>query len=127
MTIWDSGRESGFLDDIIADRKTIEGRLNRGKFSEYKVGDYVRLRRDHRDESGVLQDGEPDAALVEIIAIRRYESFFEMVVAEGFEQVIPSATSVQAATDEYNKYYSAKEQVAYGVLGIEIRLTPTSS
>ena len=28
MTTWESGRESSLLDDIIAGRKTIEGRLN---------------------------------------------------------------------------------------------------
>lgn len=121
MATWHSGRESSLLDDIIAGRKTIEGRLNKGKFANYSVGDIVFLRRDIRGSDGMLRDGEPDAAQVEIIAIRSYENFFDMVTEEGFTKVIPGAKTAQEAADEYNKYYSAAEQAQYGVLAIEIR------
>ena len=47
--IWESGRESRLLDEMIAGRKTIEGRLCRGKFAQYAPGDIVNLRRDFRD------------------------------------------------------------------------------
>lgn len=120
--VWQSGRESHLLDDIIAGRKTVEGRLNRGKFAEYRVGDTVSLRRDWRDDSGELHDGEPDVVKVEIIAIRQYQTFLEMVTAEGFERVIPSASSAEMAAAEYDKYYPASEQRAYGVLAIEVRV-----
>lgn len=120
-TMWESGRESELLDAIIAGRKTIEGRLNKGKFAEYKVGDVVSLRRDIRDENGVLQDGEADAARVKILAIRQYANFLGMVTTEGYEKVIPDAATAQAAADEYNKYYSSQDQVRYGVLAIEIQ------
>jgi ASC-1-like (ASCH) protein len=122
MTTWTSGRESSLLDDIIARRKTVEGRLNRDKFAQYKVGDHVSLRRDHRDEQDVLHDGEPGAALVEIIAIRRYASFLEMVTAEGYGRVIPRAASAEEAADEYNKFYSPQDQATHGVLGIEFKI-----
>ncbi len=82
MTVWESGRESALLDEIIAGRKTVEGRLNRGKFAEYRPGDIVKLRRDYRDEAGALQDGEPDAVRVEVLAIRQYHDFFSMIEAE---------------------------------------------
>jgi len=121
MTTWESGRESGLLDDIIAGHKTIEGRLGRGKFAEYRVGDLVSLRRDYRDEQGTLHDGEPGAATVEITAVRRYNSFLEMVSTEGYQRVIPSASSPQEAADEYNRFYSAEDQSKYGVLAIEIK------
>ena len=122
MTVWESGRESGLLDEIIAGRKTIEGRLNRGKFAEYRVGDIVRLRRDIRDEDGVLCDGTPDAVRVEVVAIRQYPDFLSMVTAEGYEKVIPNAANAQEAADEYNKYYSAEDQAICGVLAIEVRV-----
>lgn len=121
MNIWHSGRESKLLDDIIAGRKTIEGRLNRGKFADYQVGDEIRLRRDIRDAEGTLHDGEPDQARVEIIAIRRYNSFLEMVQTEGYQRVIPHAVSAESAAAEYDKYYSAADQQKYGVLAVEIR------
>lgn len=122
MNTWHSGRESNLLDDIIAGRKTIEGRLNKGKFAEYAVGDTVCLRRDYRDENGVLQDGELDAARVKIIAIRHYKTFLDMVTAEGFERVIPYAKTNEEAAAEYDKYYSKEDQAKYGVLAVEVRL-----
>ena len=124
MKTWISGRESSLLDDIIAGRKTIEGRLNKGKFAEYAVGDYVSLRRDYRDEQGVLRDGEPDAALVRIVAIREYSTFLAMIEAEGAQRVIPGASSSEVAAAVYDKYYSADDQARCGVLAIEI--TPMS-
>ncbi len=118
---WQTGRETHLLYDIIACRKTIEGRLNKGKFSEYRPGDTVSLRRDYRDKNGVLQDGEPDAARVEIVAIRQYPTFLEMVKTEGYEKVIPSAANATVAADEYNRYYRTEDQALYGVLAIEVR------
>lgn len=122
MSVWESGRESRLLDEIIAGRKTVEGRLNKGKFAEYCVGDEVRLRRDYRDENGVLQDGELDAARVNVVAIRHYPDFLSMVKAEGYRRVIPDAVDIQAAADEYNKYYSADDQAYYGVLAIQVKM-----
>lgn len=120
MTIWESGRESGLLDDIIAGRKTIEGRLKRGKFAEYKVGDIIKLRRDTRDAKGILHDGTLDQARVKIVEIREYPDFLSMCKAEGYEQIIPYAQSSEEAASEYDKYYPAKSQSKYGVLAIEI-------
>jgi ASC-1-like (ASCH) protein len=122
MTTWESGRESSLLDDIIAGRKTVEGRLNRGKFADYKVGDIVKLRRDIRGADGMLRDGQPDTARVEITAIRQYASFIDMTTAEGFKNVIPSAMTSQEAADEYNNYYSLDDQAKYGVLAIEVKV-----
>lgn len=121
MTHWRSGRESALLDDIMAGRKTIEGRLRKGKFADYRPGDTVSLRRDIRGPDGILHDGQSDAAHVTIIAIRQYPDFLSMVTAEGFKNVIPNATTAQEAADEYNQYYSAEDQAKYGVLAIEVQ------
>lgn len=127
MTVWESGRESHLLDDIIAGRKTIEGRLNRDKFAKYKPGDQVWLRRDYRDENGILQNGEPRQVLVEVLAVRRYGTSIAMVTTEGFKKVIPYASSAKEAAAEYDKYYSAKDQAKYGVLAIEFRVLEAMS
>ena len=125
MAFWESGRESGLLDDIIAGRKTIEGRLKRDKFAQYQVGDQIWLRRDYRNETGRLVDGSARQALVEITALREYRSFLAMATTEGFERVIPSAPDAQAAADIYNRYYAAIDQATYGVLAVEIKLIQT--
>lgn len=120
MNTWESGRETHLLDDIIAGRKTIEGRLNRGKFALYRPGDQVWLRRDYRDASGELHNANRYEVLVEVIAIRKYASSLEMVLAEGYERVIPQAKSAQEAATIYDKYYSPKDQAELGFLAIEI-------
>lgn len=122
MTIWESGRESSLIDAIIAGRKTIEGRLNRDKFAEYKSGDRVWLRRDYRDENGVLRDGEPRQVLVEVTAVRHYKTSLDMVTIEGFQNVIPYVNTPEQAAAEYDKYYSTEDQAKYGVLAIEFKV-----
>lgn len=122
MAIWESGRESGLLDDIIAGRKTIEGRLNRSKFAKYTPGDQVWLRRDYRDENGELQDGGLRQVLVEVVAVRRYDTFLAMARAERYECLIPYVETAEEAAREYDAYYSAEDQAKYGVLAIEFRL-----
>lgn len=124
MNTWESGRESKLLDDIIAGRKTVEGRLNKGKFAQYRPGDVVWLRRDYRDADGVLHDGEPSAALVAVKDVRHYETFLDMVTAEGFRNVIPHAQTAEEAANEYEQYYSAEKQARHGVLAIEIVYRP---
>jgi len=120
MKTWESGRESHLVDDIIAGRKTIEGRLDRSKFSQYELGDRVWLRRDHRDEAGKLQEGEPRQVLVEVKAIRRYDSFADMTRSENYKNILPGTTSAEEAAALYDVYYSAQDQLKYGVLAIEI-------
>ena len=127
MNIWESGRESTLLDDIIAGRKTVEGRLNRGKFAQYQVDDVIKLRRDVRTKDGVLQDGEPDKARVKIVAIRHYPDFLSLCQNEGYERVIPHAVSAEEAAEEHNKYYRPEEQAEYGVLAVEIITVRTTS
>ena len=69
MNIWYYRRESYLIDNIIEWRKTIVGRLNRGKFANYDVGDIVILRRYYRDKNGVLQDGADYDTKVQITKI----------------------------------------------------------
>lgn len=122
MKIWKSGRESSLLDDMIEGRKTIEGRLNKGKFSEYRPGDMVVLRRDFRNAYGVLADGDEDAARVKVVAVRKYASFMEMATKEDYKAIIPGATSAEEAASEYRKYYSEADEKRFGVLAIEVKI-----
>lgn len=122
MATWQSGRESKLLDEIIAGNKTIEGRLERGKFADYRVGDTISLRRDYRDASGALHDGDEHAATVRIKAIRHYPDFHTLTKVEDFKKVIPRAKTSREAADVYNEFYSAEDQEKYGTLAIEIEL-----
>jgi ASC-1-like (ASCH) protein len=124
MNIWYSGRESYLVDDIIAGHKTIEGRLKRGKFANYAVGDIVMLRRDYRDKNGVLQDGADYDTKVQITNIKQYGSFKDMFKYEDYRQALPRDGGLKEVIETYYKYYTKEEQQKYGVLAIHINYAP---
>lgn len=126
MATYESGRESTMLDYILDGHKTIEGRLNRDKFADYKIGDIIWLRRDVWGDDGQLHDGEARQAKVEIVGIRRYASFFEMMQTEDYKALVPTAASPQEAAEYYNQFYTIDQQTEHGVLAIEIALTDDS-
>jgi ASC-1-like (ASCH) protein len=121
MKTHEAGRESSLLSDIKTGRKTVEGRLARGKFLEFKVGDTIRLREDfYRD--GQLITSIPDRARTEVTKVEKYESFEEMLEDVGFEKVIPRAGSVKVALEECRKFYGVDDEAKYGVLAIHFKL-----
>jgi ASC-1-like (ASCH) protein len=122
MTTWQSGIESHLIDDIIVGRKTIESRLMRGKFAEFKVDDVISLRRDYRDANGVLHDGDEYGVTVRIVSIRHYPDFQTLVQNENFKKVMPNVHTIQQAVAAYSQFYSTEDQTRYGVLAIEINI-----
>ncbi len=122
MNIWEFGLETAPFNAVVAGRKKIEGRLNTGKFAEFAVGDIVKIRKDYRDKHGARHDGEPDAARVQIVAVRKYADFAAMVKGEGHERVSSDSVSEEETIASYNKYYSAEDQAKCSVLAIEIAI-----
>jgi ASC-1-like (ASCH) protein len=120
MNVWEFGLVTEPFEAVAAGRKTIEGRLNKGKFAQFAAGDIVKIRRDYRDELGVIQDGEPDAARVKVVAVREYPDFASLVKAEGYERVASRPVSVEETIASYGQHYSIEEQNQFGVLAIEI-------
>ena len=121
MANWVSGRESQYLDAIIRGEKIYEGRLNKGKFAEYRVGDTVMLRRDFRHESGSLHDGDPELT-VQVSEIIHFASFNEMTHQLPYRAIIPDAMSAADAASRYDAFYSLEDQQRYGVLAIKVKI-----
>lgn len=122
MNTWEFGLETAPFEAVVAGKKTIEGRLNKDKFAEFAAGDIIKVRADYRDAQGSRHDGEPDAARLKIVAIRKYPDFAAMVKAEGHERVSALPVSEQATIDSYAEYYPAEDQTKYGVLAIEVKV-----
>lgn len=121
MQIFEAGREASLLADIKAGRKTVECRLNRGKFASYEAGDQVYLREDtYKDGAIVLS--RPKQALVEVVKLETYATFAEMLESVGYEKVVPRAASLKVALDECYKYYNLEEEKEFGVLAIHFNL-----
>ncbi len=122
MKTWEAGRESSLLEDINRGTKTIEGRLYRGKFAKYRAGDRISLRSDVYDHTGKLVKEIPDQALVEIVKLEKFNTFKEMLTAVGYLNVIPRAASLEAALDEYKKFYTPQDERKYGVVAVHIKV-----
>ena len=120
MTVWEFGLNKVPLEAVRRGDKTIEVRLDRGKFAEFAPGDRVKVRRDYRRSDGTIHDGEPDALRLKIVAVRRYTDFASLIEREGYQRVIPWAASPAQAVAEYDAFYSADDQARYGVLAIEV-------
>lgn len=121
MKIYESGRESKLLDDIKAGRKTIEVRLNRDKFAEYKSGDRVWLREDFYQEGQIIKS-KPKQVLVEITRVKKYKSFRDLMEGSGFRNVIPAAKMIDEAVYDTYRFYSSADENKYGVLAIYFKV-----
>ena len=97
-----------YLSFIKSGKKTVEGRLNKGKFASLDIGDILFL-------SGT------SSIEFEVINKREYKTFEEMIVAEGIERVIPDKKDIKSATDVYYTFYTPEQEKEYGVLAVEIK------
>lgn len=113
--------ESLHLEDIILGRKTVEAWLNEGACTHYEVGDIIRLRQYESGVQSVSLDDAPKTLLVQIVAIRPYATFSEMLRAERYQAVSPTANNIEEAIAEYDRRYSVEKQALHGVLAMELR------
>lgn len=121
--IHEAGRESGLLQDILDGKKTVEGRLAKGKFLNFKPGDIVKLRKDMYENGELIASYEDQARSV-VTKVERFDNFRQMLEAVGYEKTIPRAGSLEEALADYRKFYSEEDEAEYGVLAIHFRLLP---
>ena len=107
LTIWN--HPYPFLDRIIDGSKTIEGRTYSPFFQKIEVGDRLKL---FNREKWVL---------CEIKALRRYETFRQMLEKETLQRVLPGHLNIDTAIQMYRKFPHFEEnEKRYGVVAIEI-------
>lgn len=97
--------------------KTIEGRLQKGLYSELKPGDHILVYK--QDESEYVE--------VVVLDVRRYRSFAEMLDNENIQKILPDVQTNEAGVMAYRKFYSVEKEVEFGVLAIEVELISVSS
>lgn len=94
-----------YFNFIMSGKKTIEGRLNKGKFINLQIGDVLRI---NNQVNFVIQK------------INYYNDFKTMITTEGLNNVIPDAKNLSEALDVYYKFYSPDDEINFGVLAIKI-------
>ena len=92
---------------ILQGKKTVEGRLNKGKFVTIQVGDILEL--------------EPEKIKFAIIGKNIYKNFKEMIEKEGTVNVVPDKNSIDEAVDVYYKLYTKEQENEFGVVAIKIK------
>lgn len=88
--------------------KRIEGRLNKGTFSELRKKDIIEIF--NKDLGDKFQ--------VKIIKIVKYSSFEEYLVKEGLLRTLPYIDSIKDGINIYRQFYSEEDEKKYGILAI---------
>ncbi len=93
--------------------KTVEGRKNKGRFTEMKVGDIIQWKNNDFMERSVL---------TEIIGKVEYSTFQEYLESEGLNKCLPGIPSLDHGLSVYFKYFTKEDEKEFGVVAIRLRL-----
>lgn len=93
--------------------KTVEGRKNKGRFKEMRVGDIVEWHN---------EDFKPRSIQTRITGKREYKTFKEYLETEGLDKCLPAIPSIEHGLSVYFKYFTKEDEQEYGVIAIEMEL-----
>lgn len=103
-----------YIEMIQEGTKTVEGRINSGRFRRVSPEDRIRFFDRNQPDFGVL---------CEITGIRKYPDFRSMLMSEGFQQMIPDVSTLEEAVNVYNAIPSYRERVRKsGVLALRLKV-----
>ena len=90
--------------------KTVEGRLNKGKFARIKIGDVIEIETETEDIK------------FNVIEKNVYSSFREMLEVEGIENVISDKDNIDDAVNVYYRFYTKAQEKKFKVVAIKLQL-----
>ena len=96
-----------YVSFILNGQKIIEGRLNKDKFKDLKIGDILLIG--------------PARKIFNIERISIYENFRDMLSKEGVHNVVPNKDTVEEAVEVYYNFYTKEQEKEFGVLAIKIK------
>ena len=91
--------------------KTVEGRKNKGKFKNMKVGDVIVWTN---DDFGKRQ------CKTKVVRKTEYKTFHDYLQTEGLDKCLPSIPTIKQGLSVYFKYYTKEDEARYGVVAIEL-------
>ena len=105
---------SGRWFDLIAEgKKTVEGRLNLGKFAALGRGDLL----------GISKSGDATKrVLCRVRALRMYVSFEQYLASEGLCYALPGVTTIAEGVAVYHEFYPPERASKHGVVAVELSL-----
>ncbi len=93
--------------------KTVEGRKNKGRFKEMKIGDTVQWTN---NDFGLR------TVLTEIIGKAEYPTFQEYLETEGLDKCLPGIKDIETGLNVYFKYFTKQDEKEFGVVAIKLKL-----
>jgi len=107
MNIFSINIQEPYRSFVLRGEKTVEGRLNRGKFTLIKTGDILEI--------------EPERVQFEVVGKNNYPSFKEMIEKEGIKNVLPDKDNIEEAVDVYYRFFTKEQEEEFGVVAIKIK------
>lgn len=93
--------------------KTVEGRKNKGRFKEMKVGDVVEW---------VNYSFKARSVKTKVVAKNTYSTFEEYLTAEGLDKCLPGMPTIEHGLSVYFKYFTKEDEKTYGVVSIALEV-----
>ena len=93
--------------------KTVEGRLNKGRFQEMQVGDIVEFHNEDFLERKIL---------TKVTGKAEYTTFTEYLETEGLGKCLPGIPSLDHGLSVYYKYFTKEKEEEFGVVAIRFEL-----
>jgi ASC-1-like (ASCH) protein len=95
--------------------KTVEGRKNKGKFKEMKVGDIIEWRNNNF---------KPRSFLTQITGKAEYPNFQTYLETEGLDKCLPNMEKygIEHGLHVYYKFYTKEEEQQFGVVAIRLKV-----
>lgn len=112
MKTYHNHRQEPYFTFLKNGQKTIEGRLQKGWYQHVQVGDHIH----------VYNDDETDTVLTEVVGVRPYRNFEELLRKEPMNKVLPDVSDTESGIEVYKKFYSDAQVIECGVVAIEVRL-----
>jgi ASC-1-like (ASCH) protein len=91
--------------------KTVEGRLNKGRFQKMEVGDIIEWYN---------EDFLKRTIKTKIVEKIEYKTFEEYLEKEGLNKCLPGVPSLEHGLSVYYKYYNKEDENKYGVISIRL-------
>ena len=101
---------------ILLGLKTVEGRKNKGRFNEMRVGDIIEW---------INNNFNPRSVSTIITKKIEYKTFKEYLEIEGLNKCLPGINNIEDGLSVYFKYFTKEDETKYGVMAIGIQIVHT--
>jgi ASC-1-like (ASCH) protein len=106
MKIIKTNKQEPYYSFCLQGKKTVEGRLNKGKFRTVEIGDILKIS---------------DSADFEVIDKKTYSNFKDMIINEGIENLVPDKKNIEEALGVYYEFYTSEQEKEFGVVAFRIK------